>query len=80
MGQLLEKTLEQADTIDRQSVMNAAWSLDNIELPLLLPGITVNTEGADDPFPIEQMQLGKYNGTYWVLEGESFDNEGGSGD
>jgi branched-chain amino acid transport system substrate-binding protein len=80
MGQLLEKTLEQADTIDRQSVMNAAWSLDNIELPLLLPGITVNTEGADDPFPIEQMQLGKYNGTYWVLEGEIFDNEGGSGD
>jgi branched-chain amino acid transport system substrate-binding protein len=80
LGQLLQQTFENAETIDRQSVMNAAWSLDNVELPMLLPGITVNTDGADDPFPIEQMQLGKYNGTYWALEGEIFDNEGESGD
>ena len=60
--------------------MNSAWNLDNVELPMLLPGITVNTAGEEDPFPIEQMQLGKYNGTYWALEGEIFDNEGKSGE
>lgn len=79
MGQMLQATLENAETIDRVSVMNSAWHLEDVELPMLLPGITVNTNGAEDPFPIEKMQLGKYNGTYWALEGEVFDFEGKSG-
>ncbi len=79
LGQLLQTTFENADAIERQQVMNSSWNLDNVELPMLLPGITVSTSGEEDPFPIEQMQLGKYNGTYWALEGEIFDYEGKSG-
>jgi len=79
MGQLLQTTIENASAVERQPVMNSAWHLDNVELPMLLPGIKVNTNGADDAFPIEQMQLGQYNGTFWELQGNLFDFEGKSG-
>ena len=54
--QLLEQTLMQ-DEVTRQSVMEKAYSLDQVELPLLLDGITVTTNGTEDPFPIESMRI-----------------------
>ena len=36
------------------------------------PGIRINT-GPNDFFPIEQMQLGRFDGEHWVLFGELFD-------
>ena len=39
--------------------------------PMLLPGIRVNT-GPNDFFPVEQMQLGRFDGEHWVLFGELF--------
>jgi hypothetical protein len=79
MGGLLSYTIDNASAVERAAVMNSAWALKDVELPLLLPGIKVNTNGADDPYPIEQMQLGTYNGTFWDLQGELFDFEGKSG-
>jgi branched-chain amino acid transport system substrate-binding protein len=49
--------------------MKQATSIGNLELPLLLPGITVNT-GAEDHYPIEQLQLVKFDGKTWVRFGE----------
>jgi branched-chain amino acid transport system substrate-binding protein len=43
-----------------------------VELPLLLPGIKVNTS-ATDFAPIEQEQLARFNGEKWDLYGEIFD-------
>jgi len=43
---------------------------------MMLPGIKVNTS-ADDFFPIEQMQLMKFNGEAWELFGEVINGEVG---
>ncbi len=76
MGQLMVETLKRSPELTRQSVMETAYSLQNVDLPLLLPGITVNTNGTTDPFPIEQLQIGQYNGQYWQLQGNVISFEG----
>jgi branched-chain amino acid transport system substrate-binding protein len=76
MGQLMVETLKRSPQLTRQSVMETAYSLQNISLPLLLPGITVNTNGTTDPFPIEQLQIGQYNGQFWQLQGNVISFEG----
>jgi ABC-type branched-subunit amino acid transport system substrate-binding protein len=48
----------------------------NFSSEVLLPGITINT-GARDFFPIEQMQLMKFEGESWRLFGEVIDGEVG---
>jgi len=57
------------DNLTRENVMKQAASLHNLKLPLLLPGITLNTS-ADDFDPIKQMQLQKFDGTTWKLFGD----------
>jgi hypothetical protein len=44
--------------------MRQAANLKNLELPMLLPGIRINT-GPNDYYPIEQMQLMRFNGDHW---------------
>ena len=79
MGALLKDTLEKAPELTRQAVMQAAWTLSNETPGLLLPGISINTNGSKDPYVIEQMQIGKYNGTYWDLQGQVVSFEGKTG-
>ena len=80
MGALLVDTLKQSPDLTRQDVMQTAYSLSNLQVGLLLPGATVNTNGAEDPFPIEQMQIGIYNGTFWDLQGGLVSFEGKTSD
>ena len=47
-----------------------------VTLPLMLPGIMVNTS-PQDYFPIEQMQLMKFNGEAWELFGDVIAGEVG---
>jgi len=54
--------------LTRANVMKQAASLHNMTLPMLLPGITLNTS-ADDFQPMKQMQLEKFDGTSWKLFG-----------
>jgi branched-chain amino acid transport system substrate-binding protein len=58
--------------LSRENIMKQAANLKNVELPLLLPGIKVNT-GPTDFAPIEQEQLARFNGEKWDLYGEIFD-------
>ena len=58
-----------ADNLTRENIMKQAASLHNLQLPMLLPGITLST-GPDDFSPIKQMQLEKFDGTTWKLFGE----------
>jgi len=55
--------------LTRENVMRQAANLKNIKLPLLLPGMTINTSPTDY-FPIEQGQLAKFTGTLWQGFGE----------
>jgi branched-chain amino acid transport system substrate-binding protein len=70
---LLAHTLKQCGTdLSRENIMRQAAGLKNVELPMLLPGIKVNTS-ATDFAPIEQEQLAKFDGERWVLFGEMYD-------
>jgi branched-chain amino acid transport system substrate-binding protein len=66
----LVQTLKQCgDDLPRESVMRQATNLRNLEIPVLLPGIKLNTSPTDY-YPIEQLQLERFDGTRWVLFGE----------
>src|SRR6266404_5488952 len=60
---------DQANGFARENIMKQAASVKDFELPLLLPGIKVNT-GPTDHAPIEQEQLAKFDGEKWALFGE----------
>ncbi len=78
VAQTLVQALKQCgDELTRANVMKQAASLKNVELDMLLPGIKINT-GPKDFYPIEQMQLGKFNGTSWELFGPVINGEVGS--
>ena len=57
------------EDLTRENVMRQAENLKNLELPVLLPGIRINT-GPEDHSPVEQMQLQRFDGKQWVLFGE----------
>jgi ABC-type branched-subunit amino acid transport system substrate-binding protein len=67
---LMVQILKQCgNDLTRENVMRQAANLKNIKLPLLLPGMTINTSPTDY-FPIEQGQLAKFTGTLWQGFGE----------
>ena len=69
----LVHVLEQCgDDLTRENVMAQAASLQGLELPMLLPGVVIDT-GADDFFPIESMMLARFDGAKWVLFGDVID-------
>ena len=55
--------------LTRENVLKQANSIKNLELPLLLPGIKLNT-GTEDHYPIEQFQLVKFDGKTWARFGD----------
>ena len=74
-AQTLVQVLKQCgDDLTRENVMRQAASLKNLRLSMLLPGIEINT-AADDFYPIEQMQLARFDGRRWVLFGEVITGE-----
>ncbi len=69
----LVQTLKQCgNDLSRENIIRQAASLKNFELPMLLPGIKINTS-ATDFAPIEQEQLARFDGERWVLFGELYD-------
>src|SRR5450631_2392475 len=71
MAQVLRQC---GDNLTRENVMKQAASLKNFHTDMMLPGIDVNTS-ATDYFPIEQMQLMRFNGEAWELFGEVITGE-----
>jgi branched-chain amino acid transport system substrate-binding protein len=69
-AQLLVQVLKQCgDDLTRENVMKQAANLKNFELPMLLPGVRINTS-ATDYDPIKQLQLMRFDGKEWVRFGE----------
>lgn len=58
--------IKQAKTVDRAAVMNALYSLKDAEFGLLRDGITVNTDGAKDPWAIEGFRIVQREGDGWT--------------
>ena len=70
VAQTMVHVLKQCgDDLTRENVMRQAANLKNLEISVLLPGITINTSPTDF-YPIEQVQLARFDGKRWVLFGE----------
>jgi branched-chain amino acid transport system substrate-binding protein len=68
-AQLMALVLERCgDNLTRENVMLQAGSLKDVRLPMLLPGISLNTSATDYDL-VKQMQLMRFNGKQWVLFG-----------
>ena len=76
-AQTMVQVLKQCgDNLTRENVMKHAASLKDFTSEVLLPGIRINT-AANDFFPIEQMQLMKFNGEAWEVFGDIITGEVG---
>ena len=73
-GYLAAQTMVQilrqcGNDLTRENVMKQATNIKNLKLPLLLPGMSLNTSPTDF-FLVKQGQLAKFTGTQWELFGE----------
>jgi branched-chain amino acid transport system substrate-binding protein len=64
------QVLKQAgNDLSRENIMRQATNLRELELPMLLPGIKVNTSPTDY-YPVQQLQLMRFDGKRWVRFGD----------
>ena len=56
------------DDLSRENVMKQAANLKNFTVPMLLPGIAINTSPTDFA-PIKQIQMARFDGQRWQLFG-----------
>jgi len=73
-AQTVAHVIKQAgNNLTRENIMKQAASINDLRLPLLLPGVNVQT-GPNDFYPIERMQLTRFDGKAWVLFGKTYGN------
>jgi len=78
VSNLLQIVLKQCgDDLTRANIMKQAASLKNVELPMLLSGIKVNTS-ATDFYPIQSVRLQRFKGETFELFGDILSNESAS--
>lgn len=70
VGLTAAQTLRQCDgDFSRENIMRQATNLQNLELPVLLPGVRVDTSPTQY-HAMRQMQLQRWTGTTWKLFGD----------
>ena len=57
-----------SDELTRENVMKQAANLHDFTVPMLLPGIKINTSPIDFA-PVKQVQMGRFDGSKWELFG-----------
>jgi branched-chain amino acid transport system substrate-binding protein len=62
------------DNLTRANLMKQAASMKKLVVPLLLPGISINTSPTDF-YPIQSVQLARFDGETWKLFGKVLSNE-----
>ena len=67
---VLVQVLKQCgDDLSRENIMRQAANLHDLELPMMLPGIKINT-GPTNYYPVRQMQLMRWDGKRWIRFGD----------
>jgi branched-chain amino acid transport system substrate-binding protein len=70
VAMLMTETLKRCgDELTRANLMKQAAGFKNFRVPLLLPGITINTSPTDF-YPIQAVQLQRFKGETWELFGD----------
>jgi ABC-type branched-subunit amino acid transport system substrate-binding protein len=73
--QTLVQVLKQCgDNLTRDNIMKEAANLHDFTVPMLLPGITINTSPTDFA-PIKQIQMARFDGERWKLFGPVLSGE-----
>jgi ABC-type branched-subunit amino acid transport system substrate-binding protein len=57
------------DDLSTNNILKQAYAIHDLELPMLLPGIKINTSPTDH-IPVDQMQFMRFNGQNWQRFGE----------
>ncbi len=71
------KVLQQCNgDFTRENIMAQANNLHDLEIPVLLPGLKVNTS-ATNHHPVRAMQLMRWDGKKWVLFGDVIQGDAG---
>lgn len=66
----MEQVLKQCgDDLSPENILKQALNLKDVPLPMLLPGIMLNTSPTDH-MPVEQMQMMRFDGKRWNRFGE----------
>jgi len=74
---LVQMLKQCGDDLTRENIMRQAASLKDVEVSMLLPGIKINTSPTDF-YPIEQLQLQRFDGKKWVRFGDLIDASQGN--
>jgi branched-chain amino acid transport system substrate-binding protein len=76
VSSLMHHVLKQCgDDLTRENVMKQAANVKNLQLPMVLDGIKVNTSPTDY-YPLQSVRLARFKGETWDLFGEILSNEG----
>ena len=57
------------DDLSTENILKQDHAINDLELPMLLPGIKINTSPIDH-VPVDQMQFMRFNGKTWERFGE----------
>jgi ABC-type branched-subunit amino acid transport system substrate-binding protein len=68
-GTLVQVLKQAGNDLSRENIMRQATNLRDLELPMLLPGIKINTSPTDY-YAVQQLQLIRFDGKRWVRFGE----------
>ena len=69
-AQLMVEVLKRCnDELSRDNVLHQATNIKELQLPMMLPGIRINTS-AHDYLPVEQVQLVRFDGQRWAGFGD----------
>jgi ABC-type branched-subunit amino acid transport system substrate-binding protein len=71
---LVEVLKRAGDNLTRENIMKQAASLKALEIPLLVPGLKVNTSPTDF-YPIQSVRMSRFTGETFELFGEILSNE-----
>ncbi len=75
VGHTLIQVLKQCgDNLTRANIMKEAANVRKLRVPMLLPGITISTS-PEDFYPIESMQMQRFNGKEWERFGKTVSAE-----
>jgi branched-chain amino acid transport system substrate-binding protein len=69
-AQLMARVLTNCkDDLSRENIIKQATHLKDVQLPMMLPGIKINTT-PENATPIQQMKMARFDGKAWVLFGD----------
>ena len=57
------------DDLGTENILRQAYAIKDVELPMLLPGIRINTSPTDH-VPVDQMQFMRFSGKQWERFGD----------